>query len=83
MMNWVWLNIPAATAIFAATTGIPLWLVIKHPDTGPGVGAPNQLAPVCGAAAYATAGSATSQLETVRRQFPSPRPTAQGAGVSA
>ena len=34
-MNVLWMNIPAATAIFAATTGIPLWLVFKRPDTGP------------------------------------------------
>ncbi len=38
-MNWVWLNIPLGTAIFAAVAGIPLWLVIKRPDTGPVAGA--------------------------------------------
>lgn len=34
-MNWLWLNISLATPIFLAVTLIPLWLVIKHPDTGP------------------------------------------------
>ena len=34
-MNWLWLNVPLATVIFGAVTGIPLWMVIKHPDTGP------------------------------------------------
>ena len=34
-INWLWLNVPLATVIFGAVTGIPLWMVIKHPDTGP------------------------------------------------
>ena len=33
-MIWFVLNIPLAVAFFAALVGIPLWLVIKHPDTG-------------------------------------------------
>jgi hypothetical protein len=31
---WFWLNIPLGAVIFLAIVGIPLWLVIKHPDTG-------------------------------------------------
>ena len=34
-MNWFWLNIPLDAVFFLAMTGIPLWLVFKHPDTGP------------------------------------------------
>jgi hypothetical protein len=34
-VNWLWLNIPLMAAFFAATTGIPLWLVFKHPDDEP------------------------------------------------
>jgi hypothetical protein len=34
-MAWFWLNIPLCTLLFAAVSGIPLWMVIKHPDTGP------------------------------------------------
>jgi hypothetical protein len=34
-MHWFWMNIPLATMIFAIWTGVPLWLVLKHPDTGP------------------------------------------------
>jgi hypothetical protein len=34
-MTWFWLNIPLAMLFFLAMTVIPLWLVIKHPDTGP------------------------------------------------
>ena len=34
-MIWFVLNIPLAVAFFAAWVGIPLWLVIKHPDTPP------------------------------------------------
>lgn len=34
-MHWFWMNIPLAAMIFAVWTGVPLWLVLKHPDTGP------------------------------------------------
>ncbi len=34
-MSWFWLNIPLAAVFFLATTMIPLWLVIKHPDSRP------------------------------------------------
>jgi hypothetical protein len=34
-MIWFMLNIPLAVAFFGAWVGIPLWLVIKHPDTAP------------------------------------------------
>jgi hypothetical protein len=32
-MVWFWVNIPLCALIFGAVCGIPLWLVIKHPDT--------------------------------------------------
>ena len=34
-MTWLLLNIPLMILFFALWTGIPLWLVRKHPDTGP------------------------------------------------
>jgi hypothetical protein len=34
-VNWLWLNIPPMAGFFLAMTGIPLWLVFKHPDHGP------------------------------------------------
>jgi len=34
-MNWFLLNIPLAVMIFLAITGIPVWLVIRHPDHRP------------------------------------------------
>jgi hypothetical protein len=34
-MNWIWLNVPAMVVFFAVITGIPLWLSIRHCDTGP------------------------------------------------
>jgi hypothetical protein len=34
-MNWFWMNVPLMVVFAAAWTGIPLWLVVKHPDTGP------------------------------------------------
>jgi hypothetical protein len=33
MGSWFWLNIPLAVAFFLAWSGIPLWLVLRHPDT--------------------------------------------------
>jgi hypothetical protein len=39
-VNWFWVNIPLMVIFFAAVSGIPLWLVFKHPDTAPaGAGA--------------------------------------------
>ncbi len=32
MASWFWLNVPLMAALFLATAGIPLWLVLKRPD---------------------------------------------------
>jgi len=32
-MSWFWLNIPLGAVFFLATAGIPLWMVLRHPDT--------------------------------------------------
>jgi hypothetical protein len=32
---WFWLNIPLAALFFTAMAGIPMRMVIKHPDTAP------------------------------------------------
>ena len=42
-MNWFWLNMPLAALIVAAVAGIPLWMVIKHPDTEPDAAAAKPL----------------------------------------
>jgi hypothetical protein len=34
-MNWLLLNVPLAAAFVGAWVGIPLWMTLKHPDTGP------------------------------------------------
>jgi hypothetical protein len=34
-MTWFWLNIPLAALFFVAVSGIPLWMVLKHPEAGP------------------------------------------------
>jgi hypothetical protein len=31
-MSWFWLNVPLMIVFFLATAGIPLWLVLRHPD---------------------------------------------------
>jgi hypothetical protein len=33
-MIWLLLNLLMAAPFFAAWTGVPLWLVFKHPDRG-------------------------------------------------
>ena len=35
MTALVWANIPLAMLFLLAWTGIPLWMVIKHPDARP------------------------------------------------
>jgi hypothetical protein len=44
-VNWLWINIPLMAAFFLAMTGIPLWLVFKHPDRGPAQEAQGQALP--------------------------------------
>jgi hypothetical protein len=34
-MAWFWLNVPLMILMFGAVCGIPVWLVIKRPDTVP------------------------------------------------
>ena len=34
-MSWLWMNIPVAAAFFAAWSGIPLYMVLRHPSWGP------------------------------------------------
>jgi len=35
MMSWVWLNIPLGVMVVLAIVGVPIWLVLKHPDARP------------------------------------------------
>jgi len=34
-MTWLLLNIPLMVLVFALCAGIPMWLVLKHPDAKP------------------------------------------------
>jgi hypothetical protein len=34
-MFWFWLNVPLGALIFLAVSGIPLRLVLRHPDLAP------------------------------------------------
>jgi hypothetical protein len=34
-MNWFLLNVPLAAAFVGAWVGIPLWMTVRHADTGP------------------------------------------------
>ena len=35
-MNWLWLNASVGAAFVLPVAGAPLWLVLRHPDHGPG-----------------------------------------------
>jgi hypothetical protein len=39
-MNWLWANVPLMMVFFAAIAGVPLWLSLRHPDTGPPTSSP-------------------------------------------
>jgi hypothetical protein len=34
-MSWFWLNMPLGAVFFLAVAGIPLWMVLRHPDSRP------------------------------------------------
>ena len=34
-MNWFVLNVPLAVAFVGAWVGIPLWMIVKQPETSP------------------------------------------------
>lgn len=34
-MSWFWLNVPLMSVFFLATAGIPMWMVLRHPDHRP------------------------------------------------
>jgi hypothetical protein len=34
-MTWFWLNISLGALFFLAISGIPFWMVIRHPDDRP------------------------------------------------
>jgi len=34
-MTWLLLNVPLMVLFFALWVGVPMWLVLKRPDTGP------------------------------------------------
>jgi hypothetical protein len=38
-MTWMLLDIPLMVLFFALMAGIPMWLVLKHPDRKPAVAA--------------------------------------------
>ena len=56
-MTWFSMNVPVAAAFFTAWTAIPLWLVLKHPDTATG--------PQVSAVPSAPAGPADGPADTV------------------
>lgn len=35
IMNWFWLNVSIGAAFVLPVVGVPLWLVLRHPDYGP------------------------------------------------
>ena len=60
MSTWFWLNVPFMVLIFGAVAGIPLWLVFRHPDSGPATATTVEAAPAARARDHR--GSAPRQL---------------------
>jgi hypothetical protein len=65
-VNWLWINIPLMAVFFLAMTGIPLWLVFKHPDRGPVLAQQSQALPDSVPARYAATHAQTTPLATIR-----------------
>jgi hypothetical protein len=49
-MSWFWMNMPLAVAFFAVWVGVPMWLILRHPDRGPAPVATGAPAQACQAA---------------------------------
>ena len=70
-MNWFWINIPLMAVFFLAMTGIPLWLVFKHPDgrqvapAQPGRAQPGRAQPDSLAVRYAAGRADTAPLRQI------------------
>jgi len=65
-VNWLWLNIPLMAVFFLAMTGIPLWLVFKHPDRRPAMEPQGQALPDSVAARYAASRAQTAPMATIK-----------------
>jgi hypothetical protein len=69
-VNWLWMNLPLMAVFFLAMTGIPLWLVFRHPDRHPdrhpGLAEQNQARPDSLAARYAAIHEETAPLARIR-----------------
>ncbi len=48
-MNWIALNIPLAAIMFGFAAGLPLWVMLKHPETDRPVALDPSLLRVAGA----------------------------------
>jgi hypothetical protein len=64
-VNWLWINVPLMAVFFLAMTGIPLWLVFRHPDRHPGLAEQNQARPDSLAVRYAAIHEETAPLATI------------------
>jgi hypothetical protein len=63
-MSWFWLNMPLGAVFFLAVAGIPLWMVLRHPDTRPS--ATRQSAAAQSAAAQSAAAQSGSRPAAAR-----------------
>jgi hypothetical protein len=61
-MSWIWLNMPFALVIVAFTVGLPLWVIIKHPEGGTSDASVAQVPPHAQAAASIADGEASTKV---------------------
>jgi hypothetical protein len=55
MSMWLWVNLSFGALFVLAIVGIPLWMVLRRPDTGPGAAAAPAARPAHALAREATA----------------------------
>jgi hypothetical protein len=65
-MNWILLNIPLGALMVGFTVGLPLWVMLKHPDGDDPAKALTQAPLGHVAGTVATTGSATGSVATRR-----------------
>jgi hypothetical protein len=75
-MTWLWISAPIAAIFFLGYTIIPIWLVFRHPDTGPAqavraqAGQPQARRPLAGS--EAAVGTAAPRRQAAPAAAPQP-----------
>ena len=63
-MNWIALNIPLAVVMVGFAAGLPLWVMLKHPETDRPVALDTSVLRAATTTGAATSGPATADAAT-------------------